>query len=803
MIHTLLNMVEYGETGAEVLRIVSSDDWSSNNEETNNKSNINNKSIAADETLFRVASELICIIDSKKWTVEKANPAFLDVLGFTKPDVVERYFLDFVHPEDIEKTKRIFGRISAEVGEFSYIENRFRCRDASYRFIEWRIAAAAERNVVYAIGHDVTEHNRAERAAVEGEKQYRMLYQSAPVGIFTTDYDGRLLSANDAMATILGCGNPVDAVAKYTDLGSQFYLDPARRTEFLDRIRTRGSVNNFEVQGVTADNRTIWIDLSARMAHRESDDSFTMEGFATDITYRKLHEIERDRLMKAIEHAGESIIITDAEWNIVYANPSFEQTTGWSREEAREQSRSILKCETYNEELYRDMEKMLHERKTWYGHVVSRRKDGSRFTEDATISPVLDENREVVNFVLVKRDITDELAMEEQYRQAQKMESIGRLSGGVAHDFNNILTIVEGYMDLLGQVEEHSEAGNNAIVEVKKAIERASTLTQQLLAFSRKQVVERQTIRMAEFLDEMQGMLERLIKEDIDVIVRVPDGIGCIKADPGQMQQIMINLAANARDAMPGGGTLLIEADVFVSESTVGEKPERKPTAGEYVRLTVSDTGEGIDPKYVDKIFEPFFTLKGVGKGTGLGLSTVYGIINQSGGYIDVSSNPGEGTTFYLYFPRTGDGSAENAGGKSDVHESRRVRPEPGTSESEVVLVAEDEKILRDMIAGTLRNEGYTVLEAADGKEAIELARTKDHVMIDLLLTDVIMPKIRGMDVAKQIRRINSGLKVLYVSGYTAPEFRSLNISDDLVTFLQKPFSSAQLLEAIRELIDR
>ncbi len=771
------------------------------------KSGFESEAVAARayEAIFRNASELICVLESGNGRIIRVNPAFEAVLGYTGADIAGSSFFDFVHPEDTEDTKRAAGfeQHTESSGEnTARFGNRYRCKDGSFRHLEWCITVLPDDGVAYCIAHDVTGHSRAEQAAAEGERQYLMLYRSAPIGIFTTSSTGQLISANRTMATVLGCGSPEQALERFTDLGRQFYASSSRREEFLRILRERGSISGFEVQGKTADGRTIWIDLSARVSSRENDGSFLIEGFATDITERKLNQIERDRLMHAIEHAGESIIITDSEWKIVYVNPSFEQTTGYTREDARAHPEAVLKSDAHDDSFYEETGRILREGTTWYGHVVSRRKDGSSFTEDATISPVFDDTGNIVNFVLVKRDITDELAMEGQYRQAQKMESIGRLSGGVAHDFNNILTIIQGYMELLAQTGDLSPTGEDAVAEVKRAIGRASSLTQQLLAFGRKQVVEPRILDVARVVEEMRDMLERLIEENIDFSIEMAENLGCIRADPDQMQQIMINLAVNARDAMPEGGRITITGDVLDTSRETIPGLEDISESGKLVRLTVSDTGEGIDPTYLDKIFEPFFTLKSVGKGTGLGLSTVYGIVRQSGGHVDVESVVGRGTAFHIYFPRVSESESDGVAGRRAPAKPGHVMGTRDTAAGEVILVAEDESILREMIARTLRNEGYTVIEAKDGTEAIELGRSDTADAIDLLLTDVIMPKVRGMDVARQLRRNYPEMKVLYVSGYTAPEFRSLDISDEYSAYLQKPFSSTRLLRTIAELLD-
>jgi nitrogen-specific signal transduction histidine kinase/ActR/RegA family two-component response regulator len=386
-------------------------------------------------------------------------------------------------------------------------------------------------------------------------------------------------------------------------------------------------------------------------------------------------------------------------------------------------------------------------------------------------------------------DITERKRFEAQFRQAQKMEAIGALAGGVAHDFNNLLTVILGSCNFL--LQDLSPGSMRSDVEqIKKAGERAVSLTQQLLAFSRKQVLQPKILDLNDLVAETEKMLRRLIGEDIDLLTVPMPGLGLVKADPGQIQQVIMNLAVNARDAMPEGGKLTIETEnVDIDQLYLLKHPEAR--IGRYVMLAVSDNGIGMDRETRARIFEPFFSTKEPGKGTGLGLATVYGIVKQSDGFIYVYSEPGKGATFKIYVPRVeGEAVMPSGGGKEETES-------PGTG---TVLVVEDESAVRGVVARVLRGKGYAVIEASDGAEALRAAREFSGE-IHLVLTDVVMPGMSGRELISQIKAVRPGIKALFVSGYTGNAIVHHGILDSGVAFLQKPFTDDSLARKVREMI--
>ena len=503
---------------------------------------------------------------------------------------------------------------------------------------------------------------------------------------------------------------------------------------------------------------------------------------------------QEELLRVTIASISESVIACDPMGRVIFLNPAAHDLTGWSPEEAQGHPLSMILSivnEVSRQPIEDSADKALPEGVVvgFSNPKVLISKDGSERLIDDRAAPIRDEKGNIVGVVLVLRDISNFKRLEKQFLQAQKMEAVGRLAGGVAHDFNNLLTIISGYSEILMQRDFPNK---EMLKEIQKAGERAASLTRQLLAFSRQQVLAPEVLSLNTVVGSTEKMLRRLIGEDVRLDTVLDPSLGRVQADPGQMEQVIMNLAVNARDAMPQGGRLTIKTrNADLDEKYAQAHPEILP--GRYVMLVVSDTGCGMDKATLAQIFEPFFTTKKPGQGTGLGLATVYGIIKQSGGYIYVDSEPGRGSTFRIFLPQV---EATVPRRKSQLG----ISSSPGGNET--LLLVEDETAVRSLIRTNLEMKGYKVLEAAEGEEALRLAQQHSGP-IHLLITDVVMPLMSGRELAERLGPLRSQMKVLYLSGYTDDTVVRHGLLQGEVEFLQKPFTPGVLTRKVREVLDQ
>ena len=495
----------------------------------------------------------------------------------------------------------------------------------------------------------------------------------------------------------------------------------------------------------------------------------------------------------ALESTADAVAITDRKKVVQWVNPSFCSLMGYSAGEVTGRSAALFRTGRPEDvAAYEAMAATAAAGLVWDGELMSRRKDGEFRLVAQTVTPVRDGDGRISHYVAVMRDISQRRRLEDQLRQAQKMEAVGRLSGGVAHDFNNILNVVIGFAELLLKRLPADDGLRRYGREILKAANRGASLTRQLLAFSRQQVLQPKVIDLNSAIADMQKMLARLIGEDVELVTSFEPQLGRVEVDPGQVEQVLMNLAVNARDAMPRGGTLAIEtANVDLTEADA-RRHHHPVVPGPYVQVRVGDTGTGMDAPTLSHIFEPFFTTKAVDKGTGLGLATVYGIVKQSKGYIWASSSVGQGTTFTVLLPRVSPACARPA-----VDDSNEAEPVG----QETVLLVEDDEAARELWREMLGLLGYRTIIASNGAEALELA-DKHAGHIDLLLSDVVMPKLGGRELAGRLRERRPGLRVIFMSGYTADTMLRQGIASSSVPFLQKPFSVQQLARKIRDVMD-
>ena len=550
-----------------------------------------------------------------------------------------------------------------------------------------------------------------------------------------------------------------------------------------------------EFEDFRRDGSRVWIDARVTRIRNPVGVPLGILGVAHDISGRKRAEASVRLLERAIQAVASGIVITDPDQPdnpIIYASPGFERMTGYSQEEVLGKNCRFLQGKDTDRESVAEVRAAIRDARPCDLELLNYRKGGMPFWSALSISPVRDEGGRLTHFVGVQTDVTERRHLEDQFRQAQKMEAVGRLAGGVAHDFNNLLTIINGYGEIVQNSLPEGNPARQLIGQIRNAGERAAGLTQQLLAFSRKTVLEPKVLDLNAQVREMVKLLQRLIGEDIELTTSLDPDLNRVKADPGQLEQAVINLCVNARDAMPQGGKLTIEThNVELDETYAQEHADVQP--GSYVLLAVTDTGHGMDAATQTRIFEPFFTTKEQGKGTGLGLAMVYGFIKQSQGLIAVYSEPGHGTSFKLYLPRVAEVLTS---GKS--HPGLKEMPRG----SETLLLVEDEEGVRALARYVLESCGYTVLEAVDGQEALRAA--KQHAgPIHLLVTDVVMPHLGGRQVAEGILALHPEAKVLYVSGYTDDAVVRHGVLEANTNFLQKPFTPASLAQKVRSVLDQ
>jgi len=632
--------------------------------------------------------------------------------------------------------------------------------------------------------HDITEHKQSARAL----RLFRELIDHSSDGVEVVDPEtGRLLDVNETTCQRLGYTREELLSMRVTDLES-VAMDFSNWGKHVEKIRQAGFIN-LEGQYKRKDGSTFPIEASIRYVKLERD---YLLASVRDTTTRKQAEAANARLAMAVEQAAETVVITDINGTILYTNPAFEKISGYTCAEALGQNPRILKGGKQDADFYHRMWEVLGRGETWSGHFINRRKDGVIYEEEATVSPVRSAAGTIVNFVAVKRDVTREIQLEAQFRQAQKMEAVGQLAGGVAHDFNNILAVIQLQAGLMKAQEDLSPEQLESASEIEKAAERAANLTRQLLMFSRRQTMQARDLDLNQSINEMTKMLRRTLGEDIRLQFKFAIQPLFIHADAGMMDQVLMNLAVNARDAMPKGGQLVIETSaVDLDEVTAAQTPPARP--GSFVCLSVGDTGCGIPPEILPRIFEPFFTTKEVGKGTGLGLATVYGIVQQHQGWIMVHSEVGRGTTIRVYLPRLARMSAQKPGPPA--------LPPPRAGH-ETILLVEDDASLRASMHKTLSQLGYHVLEASNSIGALEVWKP-NRDRIHLLLTDLVMPgEMTGKDLGERLLKENPRLKVIYTSGYSAKVADGTFPLEDGINYLAKPFMAEKLAQTVRQNLD-
>jgi PAS domain S-box-containing protein len=665
-------------------------------------------------------------------------------------------------------------RIVRPDGEIRWVDNRGRLRFTADGQFERLIGTTI----------DITEQKRAESAMRESEERYRRLMDVLPGAVFV-HAGGEIVFCNPAFVRLMRAGSASELLGKSPFDIAHPDFHGLVRARMAEMDHTGQAVAGIEMRLTRCDGRTVPVySVTAPISDRSRQAYLVV---LSDLTER---ERSIELLRSVMDSVNDAIITFDQEGRVESANPGTERVFGYSVSELIGRDIEMLMPAAHRRE-HAPLPDYFRANATDVGsgrEIEGARKDGSRFPVDLTVTEFqLDGER---HFTGIVRDVTARKRLESQLQQSQKMEAVGRLAGGVAHDFNNLLTVINGYADMMLMDISAADRRRECIAAIRDAGERATRLTQQLLAFSRKTIVEPKVLDLNDLVADSAKLFRRLIREDI-MLVFVPDpALPRIKADPGQIEQVLTNLVVNARDAMPTGGRLTIETrDVILGPGDLGASPDL--AFGRYAQLSVSDTGEGMTEEVMGRIFEPFFTTKGVGKGTGLGLAVVHGVVTQCNGQVEVKSALGAGTTFSLLFP-----AAVSMVTKPG---SPAARLESGGTET--VLLVEDEGPVRDIARSALESQGYRVLDTDRGAEAIRMAREYAGI-IDLLVTDVVMPEIGGRQLADSIRAIRPGLQVLYMSGYTDDSVVRHGVVEATDAFLQKPFTPLSLARKVRAVLD-
>ncbi len=709
-----------------------------------------------------------------------ANPAFEKCTGLKVNDIIGKTVLE-VLPQTEPFWIQTYGKVALS-GEPIHFEH---FAESLHR--HYSVSAFCPGKGQFAcIMEDITNHKNTINALQESHQRYEQLALHCQTFHWEVDTEGRYTYVTESVEAVTG----YTAAEIYA--GKYFYdlVPEAERAHLIDffqkLLKDGGSFKGFDNRIQTKSGNIIWVESSGITICDDTGTIIGVRGHDSDNTKRKQAETRTERLAEGIEQAAEAVIITNKDAIIEYANPAFTQITGHERTEVIGKPVGILKSEVTPAETYKHMWTTLRAGNVWRGQLINQHKDGRLYTQETTISPIRNAHNEIIDYVSVMRDISDTLKLQEKLAQAQKMESIGRLASGLAHDFNNIIIGIMGSSDIAREKLPPHHPALEDLDLISDMTNRCAALTRQLLTFGSKQHAVPVTLNLRNTIEPTLKMLQRLIGESVQIQWQVDDNLWNIKIDATQMDQILMNLCINAKDALQHrNGTICMQAsNTELTAKDCEQIGNLKP--GKYVCCSIQDDGCGIPLDIQKKIFDPFFTTKQPGAGTGLGLATVYGIMQQNNGFIDLVSQPNKGTTIHLYFPR------EEEPVELPTHTQHPVQ-KPTSTHSNTVLLVEDEDFVRAMSKRLLKHLGFHVLDAANGQEALHLATSSD-TMIDILLTDIMMPELDGHELSKRIRKTWPDIKVIFMSGYSSNLTPNLDMpANHQALILEKPFRKEDL----------
>jgi two-component system cell cycle sensor histidine kinase/response regulator CckA len=688
----------------------------------------------------------------------------------------------------------------ALAGKTLRLESQYRNQDGSDHWYEVTYnpvyGPKGEVAGVCLMGEVIDERKNVERALREGEERFRGIFENSPVGIALVGLDAKLLAVNPRFCAIVGYPS-ADLIGKsFIDITypPDIELDVKNYQHLIS-----GQIDNYEMEKryLRKDGQIVWVNLVASLVRNEAGEPLHGLGLVEDITEKKKNEGALSELAAILEQTSAAVSSTDLEGVITVWNRGAEKLFGYPEAKILGRSIFMLAAPDRIEEM-RDLWGRAGKGENIADYETIRLKqNGDPVDVAVNLSPILNSQGKVTGLSVIYRDLTKEKSaqealrkQEEQMRLVQKMDAIGRLAGGVAHDFNNLLSVIGGNAEFLMSSLSPDDPQREELMEIQKAVRRGADLTRQLLVFGQKQVSQPAPLQLNDTVTEMNKMLRRLIDAHIEIVIEPGSGLWMIEADPIQIQQVILNLALNSRDAMPQGGRLVLRTrNVGSADPDLAKHPELQ--AGGYVKLWVTDTGIGMTPEVQKRVFEPFFTTK-ADKGTGLGLSTVYGIVHQARGHISLESHPGLGTTFTIFFP------AETSGKTLKFKAEQMPLLPVGT---ETLLVAEDEEPVRKIVLRILEKQGYKLLEAEHGEAALKRSQETPGP-IHLLLTDTVMPKMNGKELAQKLKKSRPKMKVLFMSGYPQEVLARQGTLDPDIHLLQKPFTAEELAQKIRQVLD-
>jgi two-component system, cell cycle sensor histidine kinase and response regulator CckA len=645
-----------------------------------------------------------------------------------------------------------------------------------------------------AVVVDVTDQRKAERAVRSTDERFKFVARATTDVIWDWDVKTNAVVWNDSVQSVFGHRqNEI-----YPEIQWWYdHLHPEDRDRVISGLHGvlehGGSSWSDHYRYQRADGTYASVMDRGYIGRDGACSPLRMIGAITDVTERTRSEAAirfQAQLLNAVQQA---VVATDPEGIVIFWNKFAENLYGWSATEAVGKTIQELTPSPFLREHEAQIVQRAEAGESWTGEFLVQGKSAKPFPALLTTAPVKDSSGTIIGFVRVSIDLTERRNLEEQFRQSQKMDAVGRLAGGIAHDFNNLLTVIRLNTEIILEGFDPTDPRSDDVKQIKSAADRASALTRQLLAFSRKQILQPRVLDMNSVVSTVEPMLRRLIGEDVTIVSQC-GARGYIVADPGQLEQVLVNLVVNARDAMPQGGRISIETKNAVLDETYTS--EHAPVmAGHYVMLAVTDTGTGMSVETREHAFDPFFTTKEAGKGTGLGLATVYGIVKQSGGYVWIYSEPGLGTTLKLYFPEVSAATAFASSGEKQPADQKRKQG------SETILLVEDEEAVRGLTCRILERQGYRVIPAQHGRDAMEIA-AREQGRIDLVLTDVVMPGMNGRGLVERLVGVRPSIKSLYMSGYTDDDIIRRGFIEPSKSFLQKPFTSDALLQTVRKVLD-